>query len=523
MSDPALWSDVIAWLGLVPVGAVEDGLRYQLPGGPVVVELHYHAFRSPIAVRVLVRPVRSEGQFLVAPAGLVPEASRWRTGDEAFDRRVAIVNGGRVLLPRLGANERRRLVELVGDLGAIIGAAEATFEPAVTGRFADAAAATGFIRELMDLASRLSVDPPVEELLDRWFQDDGAAMVTAAAARRVVERLPTVSEEQAETACRVLLEHDVDNALSLLAVMPPFACVLGAWFKLGDPLDPRVAVRVIDAWRTGSPRPAARYLAWLLMRPDPEAANAAIRLWETPGLCDDVGFVREFVRAVRRDPPPGALQLLLQIQPKSSSIARRLARALGCYASPEVDRRLLEWLTAGSSGVRAAAAQTLAERAAIELQSAGREERLEPVRRASERSAELMAALLEKVPANHTDWLVPVRPHGEPDAIALIRRLGRGGADVDEALLFWLDRGTLPVRLAAAEALGTAGSARVLAPLRDRASSWFSDGGVREGCRDAIDRIRLRAGGGGTLSLAASFGGELVDPLLFESRSNRRE
>ena len=299
--------------------------------------------------------------------------------------------------------------------------------------------------------------------------------------------------------------------------MPPYACVLAAWFKVGDPLNPRVGVRVVDAWRAGSPRPAARYLAWLLLRPGtesgargPEAAETTNRIWQTPGLAEDAGFVREFVRAVRREPPPGALPLLLQVQPKSSSLARRLARALACYPSAEVDRRLLEWLSATSAGVRTAAAQSLADRAARELDAGGRAERLDPVRQAAERSTNLLTALLDLVPPVHSAWLVPIRPHGEPDAIALIRRLGIGGTEVDDALLFWLDRGTLPVRLEAAQALGSAGSPRVLPALRDRASAWFSDGGVREACRNAIEHLRMRAGGAGNLALATPLGGGLA-------------
>ncbi|MEQ1572296.1 MAG: hypothetical protein ABMA64_42120, partial [Myxococcota bacterium] len=164
-------------------------------------------------------------------------------------------------------------------------------------------------------------------------------------------------------------------------------------------------------------------------------------------------------------------------------------------------------LSSSSSSVRLAAASALADRVAAALGD-GRgaaeprvAERVESVRRAAERSSELVSALLEARVA--PGWLSTVRPHAEPDAIALIRRLGEGGVDADEALLFWLDRGTLPVRLEAATALGSAGSAKVLASLRDRAASWFSDGGVREACRVASERIRDRVGGVGSLALAA--------------------
>jgi hypothetical protein len=504
----ALWGEVIQRLGLAAVGAVEDGLRYQVQTASASVELRYSALRLPISVRVVVKPVRHEGSFLIASSNMVPTTTRFRTGDAVFDDKVAVIAGGRVVLPRLGAPERELLVELVGKIGAIVGADEATLEPAVTARFTNAKEATDAIRHLMRIVGRLSVDPPVEELIDRWFQEDGAEMVTAAASRRVVELLPSVSEVEAETASRLLLERGGDIALTMLTAMPPYACVLSAWFKLGDPLDPRIVVRVVDAWRAGSPRPAARYLVWLLHRSGPDAEATALRLWQTPGLAEDGAFVREFVRSVRREPPPGAVSFLLQVQPRSSSLARRLAKALGCYPSAEVDRRLLEWLGASSGGVRSAAASTLADRVLVELDAGGRAERLEPVRRAAERSSELLMGLLDRVPASHTTWLVPIRPHGEPDAIALIRRLGQGGADVDDALLFWLDRGTLPVRLEAAHALGSAGSTRVLGPLRDRAGAWFSDGGVREACKSAHDQIRRRAGGAGNLALAPA-GGEL--------------
>ncbi|MEQ1504212.1 MAG: hypothetical protein ABMB14_18360, partial [Myxococcota bacterium] len=148
------------------------------------------------------------------------------------------------------------------------------------------------------------------------------------------------------------------------------------------------------------------------------------------------------------------------------------------------------------------------------------QEGLDLVRRATERSSELMQALLERIPAAHNAWLATIRPHGEPDAIALIRRLGQGGAEVDDPLLFWLDRGTLPVRLEAASALGAAGSTRVLAALRDRAGAWFSDGGVREACRDAIELIRRRAGGAGNLALATPLGGELTEAEVAQRRTD---
>ncbi|MEQ1500622.1 MAG: hypothetical protein ABMB14_00255, partial [Myxococcota bacterium] len=133
MSDAApLWGEVISRLGLLPVGPVEDGLRYQVQTAAVVLEIQYRAVRQPPSVRVIVRPLVSDGAFLLAPVGRVPAPSRWRSGDAVFDQRVAIVAGGRVLLPRLGSAERDRLVELVGEIGAIVGAEESTLEPAVT-------------------------------------------------------------------------------------------------------------------------------------------------------------------------------------------------------------------------------------------------------------------------------------------------------------------------------------------------------------------------------------------------------
>ncbi|MCB9688894.1 MAG: hypothetical protein H6738_15985 [Alphaproteobacteria bacterium] len=508
-----VWGDVIGRMGLAPVMPIEDGLRYAVDTTSARVEADIHVYRDPVTVRIVIRPQRVEGSFLLAPAHVVPTPIRWKTGDVRFDERVAILAGGRAVLPRLGAAERERLLEVVGEIGAVVGSDQATLEPAMAARFTDPKDAMATLRDLVRLATRLSADPPFEELLDRWYQDDGAPSVTSAVARRVVEVLPTISEDQAATACRLILERGDDAALTLLSVMPPYACVLTAWFRLGDPLDPRVAVRVVDAWRAGSHRPAARYLVWLLAQPNDQAVHTARKLWDTPGLTDDQNFVREFLRAVKRDPPAQALRLLLQIQPRSSSVARRLARALVCYPNVEVDHRLAEWLDLQSGGVRQAGAQALAERTVNELLHGGRSDRLELVRKASEKSGELVRALVERVPTSHTSFLAPLKPHAEPDAIALIRRLGQGGTDVDDPLLFWLDRGTLPVRMEAARALANAGSPKVLGALRERASSWFfSDSAFREACRTAMEAIRKRAGGAGNLALATTAGGEISPP-----------
>lgn len=512
MVDPyVVWAEVFERLGLVAVGTVEDGLRYAVDTTSARLEAEVRIFREPVTVRVIVRPSRVDGDFLLAPADRVRTAARWKTGDPRFDERVAILAGGRSLLHRLGPGERERLLEVVGEIGALVGAAEATLEPAMAARFTDAKDAMATVRDLVRIATRLAAEPPLDELLERWGAEDTAPVVAGAVGRRVIEVLPTVTEDQAALVCRHLVDRGVEGAIPLLSAMPPYPCVLSAWFRLGDPLDPRVVARVVDAWRTGSARPAARYLGWLLTQPDPRAHAVAQRVWDTPELAGDQVFLKEFVRAIREAPSPAALPFLLRVQPRSSSVGRRLARVLVQYPSGEVDRRLVEWLTpAHSGGTREAAAAALAERAVQELLAGRRRDRLGLVQSAAERSPELLAALLARVPASHVAWLVAFRPHDEPDAIALIRRLGQGGADVDEALLFWLDRGTPPVRIEAARALATAGSGKVVPALRDRASSWFSDGGVREACRLAAEQIRRRVGGAGNLALAAGTGGELA-------------
>jgi hypothetical protein len=511
MTDPyVVWAEVLERLGLVPVGTVEDGLRYAVDTSGTRIEAEVRIFREPVTVRLVVRPLRHDGDFLLAPADRVRTPARWKTGDTRFDDRVAIVAGGRSLLPRLGPAERERLLEVVGEIGALVGAVESTLEPAMAARFTDAKDAMATVRDLVRITTRLASDPAFEELLDRFVQDDAAAVVTGSVTRRVLELLPGITEEQAALACRVLLDQPHKGGISLLALMPPYPCVLAAWFKLGDPLDPRVAARVVDAWRAGAPRPAARYFGWLLDQPGANALAVAQRLWDTPNLAEDQAFVKELVRAIRDAPPPAALPFLLQVQPRSSSIARRLARVLQQFPGAEVDRRLAEWLRASSGGTREAAAQALAERAVDELTAGGRRARLAAVQGAAEQSPELLAALVARVPPTHTHWLVGFRPHAEPDAISLIRRLGQGGADVDEALLYWLDRGTSPVRLEAARALGAAGSGRVVPALRERAGAWFSDGGVREACRQASEAIRRRVGGAGALAIAPPAGGELA-------------
>src|SRR5687768_1834941 len=123
MADTAaVWGEVLSRLGLVPVGTVEDGLRFQVETASATLEIQYRAYRDPPTVRVVVRPLRSEGRFLLAPADRVPVPVRWKTGDPAFDEKVAILAGGRAVLPRLGVAERERLIEVIGEVGAVIGA-----------------------------------------------------------------------------------------------------------------------------------------------------------------------------------------------------------------------------------------------------------------------------------------------------------------------------------------------------------------------------------------------------------------
>lgn len=512
MGDPSVvWAEVFERLGLGVVGAAEDGLRYAAESASARIEVEVRVFRDPVTVRVVVRPNQHDGDFLLVPADRVRDLPRTKTGDVRFDEQVAILAGGRTLLPRLGPAERERLIDLVGGVGCTVGAAESTLEPGMAARLPDVSAAVEAIRALVRAASRLATDPPFEEMLERWLSDDGAAAVAGALSRRVVEVLPSITEEQAALACKILVERDVDGALGMLAVMPPYPCVLSAWFRLGDPFDPRVVTRVVEAWRAGAPRPVGRYLAWLLSQSGSTPTPVIQRVWETPGLVDDEGVLKELIRGLRDDPPAAALPYLLQITPRSSSIGRRLSRVLQRYPGPEVDRRLTHWLQSTSAGTREAAAVALADRAVQGLAAGRGREELRPVQAAAERSPELLAALLKQVPLQHTGWLVPFRPHAEPDALGLIRRLAGGGADVDEALLFWLDRGTSPIRLEAARALGAAGSSRVVPLLRDRASGWFSDGGVREACRDAIEAIRRRgAGAAGGLALPAPLAGAVA-------------
>lgn len=497
-----MWAEVIARLGLEPIGPSEDGVLYRLTTPECGLELHLRLLREPVTARIVVRAHRVDDPFVVVAAAVAPAPSRWKTGDPTFDEKVSILAGGRALLPRLGPAERQRLTALVAEYGAIVAGESASIEPVAAARLGDAKIAVPVIRDLMRLTTELATDPPVVELIGRWLDDDGAPMVASAVNRRVVELLPGIPEAQADAACALLLERGADAALPLLTVMPPYACVLSAWFKVGDPLDPRVAARVIEAWASGVPRPAARYLVWLLHRADPPATQVAERLGQTPGLLEDDGFVRELARAVVKDPPPAALRLLLQVKPRSPSVTVRVAKALALYSGASVDERLMDWLVLPSLKVRSAAASALAARAQVEIGGTARPEALEAYRRAAERSSELLLALLDRLPVPSTPWLVGIRPQSEPDAIALLRRLARGGADVDRALLFWLDRGTVQVRIEAARALGSAGSTRVVAQLRDRAGSWFSDGGVREACRAALDRIRERHGGVGSLALA---------------------
>jgi len=511
MTD-ALWPGVFGRLGLVPAGVVEDGLLYAHQASTHRLEAHYHAWRTPLSVRIVVRPDTVGERFLLVPRDKVPTTPQWRTGDDAFDDRVAILAGGRAVLHRLGHRQRQVIGEVVGRLSATVGAAESTLEPAVTVQFTDPQAATAAVQDLVSIAVNLAREPAVEALLQRWLREDEAPGVQAALSRRVLELLPELTASQAELACQALVERTREPSQSLLAVMPPYPVVLATWFALGDATDPRIGERVIEAWRGGDARPAAQYVGFLLGRPDDDPDLIAIvdRIWSTPGLVEDVHFVRDLLRALPDAPPPTARPLLQQLHPRSSSEARRLARVLAAFAHPEADERLAQWLRLPGTGIRRAAAVALADRVVEDL-AADNISRAHPIAMAARHSSALVAALVAAVPREHTWWLAQLRPHGEPDAVALIRRLGEGGAAVDETLLYWLDRGTRAVRLAAVSALATAGSPRAIPALRDRASGWFGDGMVREQCRAASEMIRQRAGGAGNLALAPPVGGELSE------------
>ena len=376
------WPKVLTRLGLSCIGAIEDGLLYAHTSSSCRLEVHFRAWRTPTTVRVVVRPKQSTSTFLLAPSDKVPTTPQWRTGDPEFDSVVAIVAGGRSVLHRLSAKMRGRLLHLVGELGATVGGAESTLEPALTAELTDDTQVMDAIAALTEVTVALARDSSVEDLIERWLHQDGAPGVEVAVSRRVLELLPDLTEAQAELACRYLVERTEEPPVSLVATMPPFPVVLRTWFRVGDPLDPRIAERVVEAWQRGSARPAARYVGRLMVRMEEltDARSVVESLWRTPGLVDDPDFARELVRTVRHAPPEAARPLVQQLVPRSSSVARRLGRVLAGYAHPDTDSRLVQWLRLPGSGVRRAAGEALAVRAKEELE-AGRPERLAPDRR----------------------------------------------------------------------------------------------------------------------------------------------
>ncbi|HHO53757.1 MAG TPA: hypothetical protein ENK18_23515 [Deltaproteobacteria bacterium] len=507
-----MWPTILERLELSPSAVIEDGLVYLRVFERHRLEVHHHAWRDPASVRIVIRPARTAPTFLLVPRARVLTPCPEHTGDPSFDSAVAILSGERTVLYRLGGAERESLQRLIGDRGATVGSQGATLEPAVTATFTSVDEVVSVIEELAWLVVQLSTEPDTESLLERWLLPGGAPGVALAVSRRITELLPDLSELQAERACRTLLQRSEEPPVSLVAAMPPYPVVLRAWFRIGDPLDPRIAERVVEAWRQGAARPTARYIGWLLARTEelPGAEGIVSQLWSTPGLSDDPDFVRELVRSVRHDPPIAARPLLQQLVPRSSTVARRLARVLASFSHPQCDARLIQWLQLPGSGIRRAAAAELARRAAEQLEGSDLGS-LDGIAEAARSSGVLVAALVSTVPRAHTAWLAALRPHGEPDAIVLIRRLGEGGALVDETLLYWLDRGTRAVRLAAVDALATAGSAQAVPLLRERAMGWFGDSLVRERCRAAADAIGARVGGVGNLAIAQISGGQLAE------------
>ena len=506
------WAQALEYLEIRPVEPIEDGLRFVRGTREYQLEIFARCWSPQPRVRLVVRPTDPGGAFLLVGRALAPRPAPAATGDSAFDEEIAVLHGAPALIHRLDQPLRARIMRVVGELGATLSARESTLEPQFSLQLTELAEIAEAIAELTSLAVDVCRDPSIEACLDRWWNDEGAPYVSEALDRHIDQKLSVLTARQSALACEVVAHRCPHDPVSRFGRMPPHPPVLQAWLRAGDPLDERIGTRVLEALRDGEPTPVAHYLAWLLNASARLAGAEAVayQLWRGADLAHHRDVPALLVDRLPTPPPSAARLLLQQVVPRSGEFAPRLASMLGAFRQVESDARLLAWLTMPGSVVRRAAADALAERVAEEL-GAQNATAVKSVAEAARTSGCLVAALVSRVPREHTTWLAALRPHGEPDAIALIRRLGEGGANVDRELLYWLDRGTRAVQLAAASALATAGSPRSILPLRERGMGWFGDSVVREQCRLAAKAVTRRWGGPGALTLAQGEEGALAE------------
>lgn len=505
--DP--WVAALSQLGIRPTGAAVDGLVFVRGGPGYTLRVSIAGWASPARVRVEVVPTRPGDPFLLLPREGCPVPPERRTGDLGFDELVVIATGSESVLPRLSSPLRGALVRLVGMLGATVSGHGCTLEPAWAARVDEVDVAVGVLRDLPVLATELCAPVDLAQGLSRWWTAEGAPGVERALADDVDARLGELTPEQSHTACTVLVDRVPGDPTERLVRMPLHRAVVETWLAHGNAVDGRLTQRVRESAASGCIEPAAIVLAWALDATGQDEARHGLvdALWQAPEVSMHPGVGDALVRELPPRPPEAARRLLEGVWPRDGDVALRLACQLGSFAHPEADARLLAWL-AHSRGLAEIASRILAGRVVEELDR-GRPRQVAAIAVAARTSAVLVDVLVRGVPRAHTAWLARLRPHQESPALALIRRLGEGGADVDEALVQWLDGGTRAVQLAAASALASAGSARVVPVLRERATGWFGDAVVRSHCRQAAHMVLSRVGGAGSLSLAQGESGAL--------------
>lgn len=493
------WIEAGQRAGFEPEGPIPSGLRFRRKTRSAVASLEVAGWQSVPSVRLVVEPCLTGPSCLILPASDCPLEPEARTGDAMFDGHVVIARGAQELMPRLEPALRQLLTWVVGSLGATVGPV-VTLEPVRTARIAQVDEAVDAIERLTEVAVQLAEPLSVERALPRWWRAEGAPAVERALAAFIDERLGSLAPESTAAACAVLVDRGLGPLTPRLAAMPFTHAVLQTWLQHGRPHDERLQAAVRQAARAGDAELAAAYLGWLVPRGEADAVSAHLlaALWEElaayPGIADAVAL------ALPESPPLSARPMLVTAWPRTAQAAARMARQLCAFRHPEADSRLLGWLGAAPELARAAA-NALAQRVSTELES-GSTDVLGPIAAAARSSTVLVQALVRSVPRSGTGWLGRLRPRGETAALELIRRLGAGGADVDDALLYWLDGGTPAVQLAAVSALATAGTGRVIRPLRERAGGWFGDSVVRAHCRAAAQAVRDRVGASGALAIA---------------------
>jgi hypothetical protein len=511
----ALWSEALAVMGLSPESADRGVVRYVHTWAPLRLEVCVGQLDPLLPVEIRVEGPRQPGDFLLLPrhSALLPPATL--TGERAFDEAVAIVIGEGVLLARLGWRERRAVQEALA-LGAQLDASGAWLPAQATAAFASA----GEIREAVEVLGRAVLalrQPSLEELLQRCMSGPDIPLVDRAIEglmKDALRTLPTgllgpvtelllrdpqlqeLPDDLVERAVGLWKNRQGEGLIDVLCVVlrrrGPARAFHQLWSRLAVRLDPLVCGRVLRTVLEQDPRPWTEHVLRVAT-----PAQTPIRTGPRLSLRGREVLLLAVVQRCRGD----WLELLLSLHAHNATDARQLSELLLWLDDARVPSRMMELLTLH----REAVSSLLAERArrAIRLDSTAE---LSPVLKLLD---DPLCEVLLELPDEALGWLVTLAPRSEELRLRWVARLARApGPAAEQGLLTWLDMGSVRVRRAVAQALGSVGGPRALESLEALTRSWLVDSELRAVAQASATAIRARHAQGG-LSLARGEEGRL--------------